>query len=150
MNETGIVRLGVPGAPVSLGNLAETRTLLALFCLFTIVLMTIRRIPGAIVTGVLGTTFLSFLLNVTPAPVRWIGVPPDVRPLLLKVSTGRGREVPAGLWVLAVLFLVRPTPWEGADARTDGFSDDRFTGHFLNARGILVTAPRHTPLATQK
>jgi xanthine/uracil/vitamin C permease (AzgA family) len=40
----------------------------------------------AIVTGVLGTTFLSFLFNVTPAPVRWIGVPPDVRPLLLKLD----------------------------------------------------------------
>jgi len=86
LNETGIVRLGVPGAPVSLGNLADGRALLALFCLFVIVLMTIRRIPGAIVTGVLGTTFLSFLFNVTPAPVRWIGFPPDVRPLLLKLD----------------------------------------------------------------
>jgi len=86
LNETGIVRLGVPGAPVSLGNLAEARALLALFCLFVIVLMTIRRIPGAIVTGVLGTTFLSFLFNVTPAPVRWIDFPPDVRPLLLKLD----------------------------------------------------------------
>ena len=86
LNETGIVRLGVPGAPVSLGNLAEARAQLALFCLFVIVLMTIRRIPGAIVTGVLGTTFLSFVFNVTPAPVRWIGFPPDVRPLLLKLD----------------------------------------------------------------
>jgi AGZA family xanthine/uracil permease-like MFS transporter len=66
--------------------LAEARALLALFCLFLIVLMTIRRIPGAIVTGVLCTTFLSFLFNVTPAPVRWIGFPPDVRPLLLKLD----------------------------------------------------------------
>jgi AGZA family xanthine/uracil permease-like MFS transporter len=86
LNETGIVRLGVPGAPVSLGNLAEPRALLALFCFLLIVLMTIRRIPGAIVTGVLGTTFLSFLFNVTPAPVRWIGLPPDVRPLLLELD----------------------------------------------------------------
>ena len=86
LNETGIVRLGVPGAPVSLGNLAEARVLLALFCLFVIVLMTIRRIPGAIVTGVLGTTFLSILFNVTPAPVRWIGFPPDVHPVLLKLD----------------------------------------------------------------
>ena len=86
LNETGIVRLGVPGAPVSLGNLAEARVLLALFCLFVIVLMTIRRIPGAIVTGVLGTTFLSFLFNVAPAPVRWIGFPPDVHPVLLKLD----------------------------------------------------------------
>jgi AGZA family xanthine/uracil permease-like MFS transporter len=86
LNETGIVRLGVPGAPVSFGNLADARSLLALFCLFLIVLMTIRRIPGAIVAGVLGTTMLSFLFNVTPAPVRWIDLPPDVRPLLLQLD----------------------------------------------------------------
>ena len=86
LNETGIVRLGVPGAPVTLGNLADARPLLALFSLFVIVLMTIRRIPGAIVTGVLVTTFLSFVFNVTPAPARWAGFPPDVRPLLLKLD----------------------------------------------------------------
>jgi AGZA family xanthine/uracil permease-like MFS transporter len=86
LNETGIVRLGVPGAPVSFGNLADARSLLALFCLFLVVLMTIRRIPGAIVAGVLGTTMLSFLFNVTPAPVRWIDLPPDVRPLLLQLD----------------------------------------------------------------
>ncbi len=86
LNETGIVRLGVPGAPVSLGNIADARALLALFCLFVIVFMTIRRIPGAIVAGVLGTTILSFLFDVTPAPVRWADFPPDVRPLLLKID----------------------------------------------------------------
>ncbi|MGE5700353.1 MAG: NCS2 family permease [Deltaproteobacteria bacterium] len=86
LNEAGIVRLGVPGAPVSLGDMSDARSLLALFCLFVIVVMTIRRIPGAIVAGVLGTTMLSFLFGVTPAPARLADFPPDIHPLLLKLD----------------------------------------------------------------
>jgi AGZA family xanthine/uracil permease-like MFS transporter len=86
LNETGIVRLGVPGAPVSLGNLTAATSLLALFCLFTIVLLTLRRVPGAIVLGMLATTMLSVLLEVSPAPARWFGLPPDPSPVLLKLD----------------------------------------------------------------
>ena len=86
LNETGIVQMGVPGAPVSLGNLTKGPALLALFCLFLIVLLMIRRVPGAIVIGVLVTTLLSFLFHVTPGPDGWIGFPPDLRPILLKLD----------------------------------------------------------------
>src|SRR4030065_188339 len=48
LNEAGIVRGGVAGGAVSLGNLAEARALLAPFCLFFFVLMCIRRFPVAI------------------------------------------------------------------------------------------------------
>jgi len=86
LNETGIVRLGVPGAPVSLGNIAQPTSLLALFAFLAIVLLMIRRVPGAILIGVLATTFLSFLLKVTPAPGRWVSLPPDLRPILGKLD----------------------------------------------------------------
>jgi AGZA family xanthine/uracil permease-like MFS transporter len=86
LNETGIVRLGVPGAPVSLGNLAEPRCLLAIFGFFAIALLMIRRVPGAILIGVLGTTILSFLLKVSAAPDRWLSLPPDPRPILLQID----------------------------------------------------------------
>src|SRR5512138_2928213 len=51
LNETGIVRLGVPGAPVALGNLAQPTVLVALFGFLVIVLLLARRVPGAIVLG---------------------------------------------------------------------------------------------------
>lgn len=86
LNETGIVRLGVPGAPVTLGDMTSPTSLLAVFCLFTIVLLTLRRIPGAIVLGMLATTALSFLIKVSPPPSHWIGLPPDPSPILLKLD----------------------------------------------------------------
>jgi AGZA family xanthine/uracil permease-like MFS transporter len=86
LNETGLVRLGVPGAPVALGDLTRPTSLLALFAFLAIVLLTIRKVRGAILIGVLATTFLSFLLGVTPAPGRWLSLPPDPRPILLKLD----------------------------------------------------------------
>ncbi|MBI5575480.1 MAG: NCS2 family permease [Deltaproteobacteria bacterium] len=86
LNETGWVRLGVPGAPVALGNLAQPAPLLALFTFLAIVLMMIRRIRGAIVIGLLAATFLSFLWKVSPVPGEWIGLPPYPRPILLQLD----------------------------------------------------------------
>ena len=86
LNETGIVRLGVPGAPVSLGNVTGTGPLLAVFCFFAIALLSVRRVPGAILIGLLATTFLSFLFKAAPAPERWIGMPPDLSPIFLQVD----------------------------------------------------------------
>jgi xanthine/uracil/vitamin C permease (AzgA family) len=53
-----------------------------------IALMT-RRVPGAIVIGVLATTALSFLFRVSPAPGRWVSLPPDPVPVMFGSTSGR-------------------------------------------------------------
>lgn len=86
LNEAGLVRLGVPGAPVALGNLAEPPCLLALLAFFVMVLLLMRRVPGAIVIGILSVTALSFLLGVTKAPRSVVSLPPDIRPVLFALD----------------------------------------------------------------
>ncbi len=86
LNETGLVRLGVPGAPVTLGDITRPTALLALFTFLLMVLLMIRKVPGAILIGVLATTLLSFLFGITPAPDRIASLPPDLRPILLQLD----------------------------------------------------------------
>jgi AGZA family xanthine/uracil permease-like MFS transporter len=88
LNETGIVELGVPGAPVQLGNLSNTPQLLAILCFFLIALLMIRKIKGAILIGILATTFLSFVphLGIQSFPKQFISMPPSISPIFLKLD----------------------------------------------------------------
>lgn len=77
LNEMGIVTLGVPGAPVRVGNLKDTEVILGVFgFLFTSFLM-IRKTKGAILLGILAVTLLAFLLKITELPDKWISMPPE-------------------------------------------------------------------------
>jgi AGZA family xanthine/uracil permease-like MFS transporter len=60
--------------------------LLAVAGFLLIGLLMIRRIKGAILLGILATALLSFALNITPLPSRWVSLPPDIGPVLLKID----------------------------------------------------------------
>jgi AGZA family xanthine/uracil permease-like MFS transporter len=127
LNETGIVRAGIPGAPVSLGNLGEAKCLLGIFGFFAIALLTIRRVPGAILIGVLATTMLSFLFGVSPAPERWVGLPPDPRPILLRLDLPAlldPRFLPVVLTIFVMAFVDTVGTLIGLSARA-GLLDEK-------------------------
>ncbi len=122
LNETGLVRIGVPGAPVALGALSRPSALLALFGFFLIVLLVSRKIPGAILLGILATTFLSFVFGVSPAPSRWVSLPPDLRPILLKLDLAGAmtlRFLPVVLIVFVMAFVDTVGTLIGLSARAD-------------------------------
>ena len=68
LNETGIVSLGVAGAPVSLGRLSQPTSLLAVLGFAVMAWLMIKGVRGAIFIGVLAVTLLSFLFGITPMP----------------------------------------------------------------------------------
>jgi adenine/guanine/hypoxanthine permease len=86
LNDTGIISIGVPGAPVHVGNLREPSTLLGIFSFLFIGALMIRKINGAILIGMIVTTVLGILLKVTPMPSEFISSPPDISPLFLKLD----------------------------------------------------------------
>ncbi|MCF8242273.1 MAG: NCS2 family permease [Melioribacteraceae bacterium] len=86
LNETGIVELGVPGAPVHIGNLHDASILLALFTFLFIGFLMIKKIKGAILIGILTATFLGFIFGVTPLPEKWVSMPPDISPIFLQLD----------------------------------------------------------------
>jgi adenine/guanine/hypoxanthine permease len=86
LNETGIVRLGVEGAPVHVGNFHQATVLLAILGFLLIGFLLIRRINGAILIGILTVTVVGFVFGLTPLPDRWVSMPPDLSPLFLKLD----------------------------------------------------------------
>ncbi|OPX17449.1 guanine permease [candidate division WOR-3 bacterium 4484_100] len=86
LNDTGLVKLGVPGAPVQVGNIRSPEALLAVFAILLIAILIIKKVRGAILIGILATTFLSFIFKIAPAPTRWLSLPPSLSPIFLKLD----------------------------------------------------------------
>ena len=86
LNETGVVRLGVPGAPVQAGQLNTPSILLAIFGIILLAILLIRKIPGAILLGIVITAVAAFLTRVAPPPQGLISIPPSIRPILWQLD----------------------------------------------------------------
>ena len=84
LNQTGIVTIGSPGAPVRPGHLTSLSVLLSVFGFLLMTVLTIRRFPAAILSGVLVTALLSFVTRVAPAPAGWVSHPPSLQPVFFQ------------------------------------------------------------------
>ncbi len=105
LNETGIIRLGIEGAPVKIGQLSSMGPLLAVFCVILISLLMIRRIPGSILIGILATTLISFFIGAADWPAKLISSPPSLSPLFLKLDIA-GALTWDFLSVIIVVFIL--------------------------------------------
>ena len=86
LNQTGLVMLGSAGAPVRTGPITSGPVLLAIFGFLLIAVLMIRRVPAAILIGILATTFLAFAVHIAPRPTAWVSVPPSLAPIFLKLD----------------------------------------------------------------
>jgi AGZA family xanthine/uracil permease-like MFS transporter len=86
LNETGIVVLGSPGAPVHIGDLRQPSVLMAIAGFVIIGILMLKRIPGAVLIGILLVTALSFLFGLTPLPTEWASAPPSLEPVFLSLD----------------------------------------------------------------
>jgi len=86
LNETGIIALGVPGAPVRVGNFLQPTVQLAIFGFILIGILMMRKITGAILIGILSVTVISIILRISPLPVSYVSMPPDITPIFLELD----------------------------------------------------------------
>ncbi|MFZ4857030.1 MAG: NCS2 family permease [Desulfuromonadaceae bacterium] len=105
LNEIGLVVLGVPGAPVRLGNLAQPSLLLAVAGFVLVVVLMARRVHGALVIGIIATTVGSILLGITPLPASIVSMPPSLEPVLFKLDIA-GALTPQFFPVVMVIFIM--------------------------------------------
>ena len=105
LNETGIVSLGVPGAPVNLGRLSQPSVLLAVAGFFIIIWLTLKKIRGAIILGILATTILSIAWGISPLPKSFVSLPPSPGPLFLQLDIA-GALSPTNLPIVLIIFVM--------------------------------------------
>lgn len=105
LNETGLVVLGVPGAPVRLGNIGQPSVLLAVAGFMLVIVLLARRVPGALVIGIIATTAGSIFLGITPLPASFISLPPSLEPIMFKLDIA-GALTPQFFPVVMVIFIM--------------------------------------------
>ncbi len=86
LNQTGLVRLGMPGAPVQAGHLTSPPALVAMFGVVLLSILVIRKVPGAILLGIVITAIAAFVTRVAAAPHGIISMPPSVTPILWQLD----------------------------------------------------------------
>jgi AGZA family xanthine/uracil permease-like MFS transporter len=127
LNETGIVRLGVPGAPVKIGELNAAGPLLGILCIILISVLMIRKVPGSILIGIIVTTILSYIVGLVPFPETLISTPPSLTPILFKLDIGGALTldfIPIILVVFILDFVDTMGTLIGVSARA-GLLDDK-------------------------
>jgi len=127
LNLTGVVTLGVPGAPVGLGRLSEPTVLLAVSGFFLIVWLMIKGVRGAVILGILAITLLSFLLGITPMPKAWLSLPPSLGPIAFKADILDAlslKNLPIALIIFVMAFVDTVGTLIGLSARA-GLLDEK-------------------------
>jgi AGZA family xanthine/uracil permease-like MFS transporter len=127
LNEVGIVTLGVPGAPVCLGNISTTNVLLAVFGFGVMAWLTVKRVHGALMIGIISATLLSIAIGVTPLPKQVVGMPASLAPILGQLDIAAAlspKAWPVVLIVFVMAFVDTIGTLIGLSARA-GFLDEK-------------------------
>lgn len=86
LNECGIVRIGVPGAPVKIGNLTDLTTILSIIGFLIITVLMMKNVNGSILIGISIVTLISILTGLIKIPDRVFSLPPSLEPTFLKLD----------------------------------------------------------------
>lgn len=105
LNDTGIIQLGAPGAPVKIGVLSSAGPLLAIFGIILTAILIIKRVTGAVLIGILATTILAFIVHHATLPDNIISLPPSLSPIFLQLDI-TGVFTLDFLPVILVLFIM--------------------------------------------
>lgn len=141
LNQTGVVTLGVAGAPVRAGQLTSRPDLVAMFGFVLISILVIRKFPGAILVGILITAAVAFVTGTAQPPAHLVSIPPSVAPIAWQLDF-RGalswKAFPVVLTIFIMAFVDTMGTLIGLSARA-GFLDEH--GHLPQIeRPMLVDA----------
>ena len=106
LNETGIVRVGVAGAPVHVGAFTEPTVLLAVLGFILMGYLMIRGVHAAIFLGIVCVTVLGMVLGKAVPPESVISEPPSLLPVLGKLDFSGIFTIKAFPVVLTIFVMI--------------------------------------------
>ncbi len=86
LNLTDMVRLGVEGAPVHVGNFRQPVVLLAIATFLGMMILMAWKVPGAILIAILASTAVAMLTGLASVPPSIWSAPPDVREIAFQLD----------------------------------------------------------------
>ncbi|NLJ08526.1 MAG: NCS2 family permease [Sphingobacteriales bacterium] len=86
LNETGIVTLGNPGAPVHAGDFSKLSVMLAIAGFLMMGILMVFRVKAAILFGIILITILAVVFGEVSLPDKLVSLPPDISPIFLKLD----------------------------------------------------------------
>lgn len=126
LNETGLVTVGVLGAPVQAGHLTSHPALVAMFGFVLIAILLIRKVPGAILLGIVITAILAFVVHTAAPPQSIVSAPPRITPIVWQLDFHGAftwRAFPVVLTIFIMAFVDTMGTLIGLSARA-GFLDE--------------------------
>lgn len=105
LNATGIVKPGVPGAPVHVGNFSDPTVLLAIAGFILIGFLMVKRVNGAIFMGIAAVTAAAVMFGMVKLPETIISMPPSVVPILGQLDITGALTIKA-FPVILVMFVM--------------------------------------------
>jgi len=147
LNESGLVKVGVPGAPVQAGHLTSGPALVAMFGFVLIAALVIRKVPGAILLGIVIAALVAFATGTAPTPHRLVSLPPSLSPIFWKLDFHGAftwRAFPIMLTLFIMAFVDTMGTLIGLSARA-GFLDQ--DGHLPQIERPMMVDAISTTLA---
>ncbi|MBX2976522.1 MAG: NCS2 family permease [Ignavibacteriaceae bacterium] len=86
LNDIGLITLGVPGAPVKVGNLHNIEVILGIISFLSISYMIIKKVNGAILIGITGISVVGILLGVTQFPQKVFSSPASFESIMFQID----------------------------------------------------------------
>jgi len=106
LNETGIVKLGVPGAPLHVGNFSDHSVLLAVFGFILTGFLMIRKVTGAIILGIASVTIVALFTGMVKMPESFVSMPPSIVPIFAKLNITGVLKIEAFPVILTLLVMI--------------------------------------------
>jgi len=94
-----------PATLVTLGDVTKPTVLLSIFCFLMIVTLEIRKIPGAIIIGIISTTFLGVIFGVSEFGGEVVSMPPSLAPTFAQLDIAGAFNLGMSGIIIAFLFV---------------------------------------------